>query len=788
MADFSVTVTESKMIVEVIENTNTVIVTDPSSSQLLTIQTEGAQGPRGYGVPLGGTTHQYLRKASNTDLDTEWDSLTTDDVTEGSNLYFTDSRAKSAAVADTINNGTTDVAPSQNAVYDALTLKSDDSNVVHKTGDETISGKKEFVDSVTTNSSYNFTRNQLNSTITADTTNGGTFAFVNELELNGDFDKTSWTDVAVNNSITSNSNGDSNYTVAALNQASKQGAGTSEFQLGTVSGVYADNPSAVINNGLANYSTIESIQGTITNATGFGAEITENGGTITNAYAFRVYDVQATNKYGFYNQVAGVSNTLNETTFTEDVTLTDQNASRIVTTDASKKLDTPYTLTTDGTLSSNSDTNIPSEKAVKTYADTKQPLDQQLTDLASLSYTGNANKYVQVKATEDGFQLSTVSAGSTWGSITGTLSNQTDLQNALNAKEDESNKATDFSTINDTLYPSVKAVNDKINASITGGAIYAFSGTNSDVGGYESMPSLSLYSVGSLATVSQTVTTSPTLLQSFATNSGYPNLTILPTGLITCHFETQKSAGSNNYYCFFELYKRTSGGTETLIITSDNSTSSALNTIIQQTITGFIDSNVTLSSTDRLVVKIYAQMLSSSATITFRYDDNTDARLNLPAAPLGYVPENVDNKSTNTSLGTSDTLYPTQNAVKTYADTKLPIAGGTLTGEVTPSVVTLTDAATISVDASLGNQFTCTITASRILGNPTGATHGQLMLFAIRQNGTGGYAITFDTKYRFGDEIGTPTIATGANKTSYIGVRYHGVDDKFDVISFVSNY
>ncbi len=35
---------------------------------------------------------------------------------------------------------------------------------------------------------------------------------------------------------------------------------------------------------------------------------------------------------------------------------------------------------------------------------------------------------------------------------------------------------------------------------------------------------------------------------------------------------------------------------------------------------------------------------------------------------LGFTPENVANKSTNTSLGTSDTLYPSQNAVKTYVD------------------------------------------------------------------------------------------------------------------------
>ena len=51
-------------------------------------------------------------------------SLTTQNISEhSSNLYFTTARAKSATVADAINNGTTDVAPSQNSVFDALALK-----------------------------------------------------------------------------------------------------------------------------------------------------------------------------------------------------------------------------------------------------------------------------------------------------------------------------------------------------------------------------------------------------------------------------------------------------------------------------------------------------------------------------------------------------------------------------------------------------------------------------------------------------------------------------------------
>ena len=63
------------------------------------------------------------------DFGTGTNQVSTADLPEETNLYFTDARAKSAAVADAINNGTTDVAPSQNAVFDALALKLDASSV-----------------------------------------------------------------------------------------------------------------------------------------------------------------------------------------------------------------------------------------------------------------------------------------------------------------------------------------------------------------------------------------------------------------------------------------------------------------------------------------------------------------------------------------------------------------------------------------------------------------------------------------------------------------------------------
>ena len=53
---------------------------------------------------------------------------------------------------------------------------------------------------------------------------------------------------------------------------------------------------------------------------------------------------------------------------------------------------------------------------------------------------------------------------------------------------------------------------------------------------------------------------------------------------------------------------------------------------------------------------------------------STDADWSISNVGLGYVPENVANKSTDVNLGTSDIYYPSQNAVKTYVDTEVAAA------------------------------------------------------------------------------------------------------------------
>ena len=108
-----------------------------------------------------------------------------------------------------------------------------------------------------------------------------------------------------------------------------------------------------------------------------------------------------------------------------------------------------------------------------------------------------------------------------------------------------------------------------------------------------------------------------------------------------------------------------------------------------------------VNSADASVVSIRNKLTNASSPLNFSsgiltispanastdgYLSNTDwTTFNNKQPALGFIPENVTNKSTNTALGDSDTLYPTQKAVKTYiADVKyvLPAATDSVLGGV----------------------------------------------------------------------------------------------------------
>jgi hypothetical protein len=102
--------------------------------------------------------------------------------------------------------------------------------------------------------------------------------------------------------------------------------------------------------------------------------------------------------------------------------------------------------------------------------------------------------------------------------------------------------------------------------------------------------------------------------------------------------------------------------------------------------------------------------------------------------------------------------------------------------------VTLTDAATIAVDARRGNVFYVTLGGNRQMGNPTFPLKGQMIMFVVKQDAGGGRSLTWDSKYRFSSSLPAPTLTATGSKTDYLGFKYHETDDKWDYISEVKNF
>jgi hypothetical protein len=78
------------------------------------------------------------------------------------------------------------------------------------------------------------------------------------------------------------------------------------------------------------------------------------------------------------------------------------------------------------------------------------------------------------------------------------------------------------------------------------------------------------------------------------------------------------------------------------------------------------------------------------------------------------------------------------------------------------AIIGLTDAATIAVDMSLGNNFSVTLGGNRTLGNPTGLTAGQSGVIFITQDATGSRTLAYSSFWDFPNAV-TPVLTTTAS-------------------------
>ena len=143
----------------------------------------------------------------------------------------------------------------------------------------------------------------------------------------------------------------------------------------------------------------------------------------------------------------------------------------------------------------------------------------------------------------------------------------------------------------------------------------------------------------------------------------------------------------------------------------------------------------------------------------------------LAAADIPYDTTATDIKAPGTQSAGTTSAVP-------KADHVHP-ATFTCVGYLAPAVVTLTDAATITVDASLGNHMRVTLAGNRTLGNPTNSVDGQQLMFEVIQDATGSRTLAYGTNYAFSTDLPSPTLTTTASKRDLLSFTYSGSMSKW---------
>ena len=112
------------------------------------------------------------------------------------------------------------------------------------------------------------------------------------------------------------------------------------------------------------------------------------------------------------------------------------------------------------------------------------------------------------------------------------------------------------------------------------------------------------------------------------------------------------------------------------------------------------------------------------------------------------------------------TCNPTSDVTVTLPDATTTVAGLAVAQSFTKAQrgtpVALTDASTVAVDLSLGNNFTLTLAGNRTLGAPTNVTAGQSGVIVVTQDGTGSRTLAYNSVYKFAGGT-APTLTTTAS-------------------------
>ena len=181
----------------------------------------------------------------------------------------------------------------------------------------------------------------------------------------------------------------------------------------------------------------------------------------------------------------------------------------------------------------------------------------------------------------------------------------------------------------------------------------------------------------------------------FLSPLGLPNVNILPGGIWSFYLHSSKSTSNATFQIFAEVWKRSSGGTETLLFTTDQEPVLSTTPVINMQICDAYFSGCPLDVSDRILIKVNATNTSNQAhTITlyteggqhYSYATTTFAVLGLTCATLS---------------GCS-----TIQTIQTDISNKYDKSGGTITGDVIIQSGLTANTINISTTPTLNNSPT----------------------------------------------------------------------------------
>ena len=161
-------------------------------------------------------------------------------------------------------------------------------------------------------------------------------------------------------------------------------------------------------------------------------------------------------------------------------------------------------------------------------------------------------------------------------------------------------------------------------------------------------------------------------IASFLTPSGSPNITNIPAGIWSFFLHSYKQNNNASFNIFCEVYVRTTGGTETLLISSDPEpiTSNSPNPSMQ--VSDVFYSGTSLNSSDRILVKVRSTNTSNqSHNVTFVTEGTSHySYLKTSFGGLSTITlQQAYNNSTSPEIVTNSTLNSVQFRGGTGSDT-----------------------------------------------------------------------------------------------------------------------